>query len=98
MFSSKEFCFIVDNPFRVGDEHELFFQCPAEDVTVLPETATMLDVLVQTGVFSSKTQARKDPKWGKNLEIPEGFTHWDKLGKRRNIVSLFRPMEFSDED
>ena len=34
MFSSKEFCFIVDNPFRVGDEHELFFQCPAEDVTV----------------------------------------------------------------
>jgi hypothetical protein len=48
--------------------------------------------------MATRPKARKDPKWGKNLEIPEGFTHWDKLGKRRNIVSLFRPMDFSNED
>tara|TARA_R100000808_G_C2151839_1_gene161009 strand:- start:2662 stop:2970 length:309 start_codon:yes stop_codon:yes gene_type:complete len=93
----NEFCFIVDNDFRVGDEHELFFQCPAEDVTVLPETATMLDVLVQVGIFKSKSQARKDPKWGKNLEIPQGFTHFPKLGKKRRDVAILRPMEIIGE-
>ncbi|MCS5594489.1 MAG: hypothetical protein NZ730_08115 [Porticoccaceae bacterium] len=86
-----EFCFLVDNGLLIGDEAEMFFQCSHDEVIVLPENASMADVLVQCGIFKSKSQVRKDAKWGKNLEIPQGFTHFPKLGKKRRDVAIFRP-------
>jgi len=86
-----EFCFVIDNGNLVGDEHEIFFQCRKEDITVLHAEASMADVLVHCGVFRSKSQARKDQKWGKKLDINPGFTHIPSLGKKRRNIAIFLP-------
>lgn len=88
---SHEFCFVVDNGNLLGDEHELFFQCPAEDVITLDKDATMADILVHCGVFRSKSQARKDQKWGQKLDIHLGFTHIPSLGKKRRNIAILKP-------
>ena len=86
-----EFCFVIDNGNLQGDEHDLFFQCPKEDVVVLHKDATMADVLVHAGIFKSKTQVRKDQKWGKNLELHWGFDHHPRIGKKRMNIAIFKP-------
>jgi len=85
--NNNEYNFIVKNQFLVGDEQQLFF-C-GEPVTFLEPTVDMFDILVQTGIFASKSQARKS---GRDKEIPEGFTDMI-IGKLRKRICIFNPTE-----
>lgn len=70
----------------------MFFD--AEDVTLIQPNSTMLDVLVHVGIFSSKSQDRKN--WNniaskldlKSFEIPEGWSDFDKVGKLKHRITI----------
>lgn len=80
--------FIVMNDFVQGDERDLFFS--GESSVPLEPNATMWDVLFMAGIFPSKSQARKN--WNRTgAEIPEGFSHFQHIGKRHNEVCVFKP-------
>ena len=91
-----EFNFCIDNGNLFGDEsHRLFND---EPVTVLPNGTDFHDILVLLGVFPSKSQVRKDPKWGSQQEIPEGFTTWHRVGKLRLRIDILRPCPVDREE
>ncbi len=81
--------FIINNEHIVGDEQELFFQ--GEPVKYLDKNSDMFDILVNMGVFNSKSDARKDLKWGKIKDIPYGFTRICDIGKRRMELCILKP-------
>ena len=50
-----------------------------------------IDCLVELGVFSSKSRARKN--WRGPIQIPEGFSHFERLGKHKNELVIWLPKE-----
>ncbi len=84
----RENNFIIQNGNEVSGDQELFF--PGEDVTFLPDTVDIYDILVRVGIFPSKSQARKN--WNKTgKEIPEGFSHFDRVGKLNKTITILNP-------
>lgn len=58
-----------------------------DPVTVLPANATMFDVLAQAGIFSSKSDARKN--WKGVVEIPWGWSEFT-VGKLKHQVFIWK--------
>lgn len=54
----------------------------------LPRTATMIDVLVAAGVFSSKNDARRN--WKGDIQIPEGMTDLNNIGKLKKRIFIHK--------
>lgn len=75
--------FIVNKEGFVGDEQALFFD--NEPIEFVPNTWTMIDLLVHVGLFPSKGQARKN--WKQETEIPEGFSQF-VVGKLKNKITI----------
>jgi len=60
----------------------------AEDTEITAfHSVTMIDLLVATGCFPSKGQARKN--WKGPIEVPLGFSTWE-VGKRRVRLDIHR--------
>ncbi len=93
MAITQDLCFVVDNPSLDPRDPALFFD--TEDVEVLPPTATMVDVVVQAGVFSSRGQAKKNGWKGK--QIPAGFSEF-KVGKLNHQITILNPASTWEED
>jgi len=85
--------FVIDNSFLTVRDIELFFG--REDVTVLPATASMLDILVETGIFQSKGAARKNG-WENKQAIPLGFSEFE-IGKLKHCITILKPSEVWEE-
>lgn len=51
----------------------------------------VLDFLVELSVFKSKSQARKN--WKGPVEIPDGFTDLQRLGKERHRLTIWKPIK-----
>lgn len=82
----SEFNVLIDHPnFSKRDERLIF-----EDRTFvrLPRTATMIDVLVAAGIFSSKGQAKKN--WKGAVDIDIGITEFT-AGKLRTHIFIHKP-------
>ena len=58
-------------------------------ITWFDDTHTMLDILVLSGVFKTKTQARKNlpPILEENINIPFGWFQFI-AGKKRTIINI----------
>jgi len=82
--------FIVLNEHLVGNEIEAFFDGEAVE-WIEPET-TMWDLLVRCGIFPSKSQARKAPKWKNAGETPKGWTDHQRIGKFNIRITVLSPM------
>ena len=86
------FNFVVEDaeccPLLCGDKHDLM-----SPIVRVPLGTTMLDLLVLSGFFLSKGQARKN--WRGPIEIPPGYSEFEVgKGQRRQvffIVSPFNP-------
>lgn len=93
---------IVETPFVLPDDDVRIF---ADNNGVLPvpvarvpESATMLDILVQTGISPSKNEARRI--WpavakkhgidGESTRVPDGFTLLT-IGKPRHSLGIWKP-------
>jgi hypothetical protein len=81
----------IDKNYVVVNEHfkrndaEVFF--PGERVIYIAGAFTMWDILHHAGLFGSKGQARKN--WKRTgAEIPEGFSHFDHIGKRNSELAI----------
>lgn len=95
---------IIDNEFVQAGDQELIFQ--DEPVTVLPGNASILDVLVASGISKSKGQARKtahlewvgdDNSFEKKVPSIEtvlrpGFSEF-RSGKLNHMVTIWNPTE-----
>jgi len=79
--------FVVQNEFLRGDEGTLFFG--GEEIALLDKEQTMLDVLVNAGVFSSKGQAKKNG-WADKATIPPGLS-CHVVGKLRHHIWILNP-------
>lgn len=80
--------FIIMNDNNDPRDIELFFD--NEDVTFVPG-GDMFDILVQVGIFPSRSQARKN--WIKTgREIPDGFTDIQKVGKQWHRITILKPI------
>jgi hypothetical protein len=79
--------FVVDDTDLTRRDIELLFPDP-DAVQHLDASATMADVLVQLGIYSSKSQARKN--WKHEIDIPEGFNSWSQVGKMRVTISTHK--------
>lgn len=86
--------FVVDNEFVQGDESKVFFH--GEDVEHIRPDADLPQVLFKAGVFSSRTQAKKNlNSWLEKLgwddgELPGGFIQF-RAGKKNFLVTVLKP-------
>lgn len=88
-----EFNVIIKNQFFQEGDIKLFFaEETPPNLREMPEGTDMWTVLAELGLFPSKSQARKDPKWGKILEVPKGFNEFI-FGKKKIKVFIFNPSE-----
>jgi len=85
----NNFNFIVSNGNQKIEDEELFFGI--EKVSYISDIYNMSDVLVDCGVFKSKSQARKN--WKKSgMRIPEGFSEFKNIGKLRKSITILNPI------
>ena len=90
--------YIVINGNNERDDAELFFHgfddipaYPDDDVTYIAGGFTMWDILFHAGLFSSKSQARKN--WTRTGEaIPKGFSHFIHLGCAHSEIAILNPI------
>lgn len=94
---------IIDNGKVQADDKTLIF-CE-EEVLLLPGESDLLDVLVSTGIFQSKGQARKtgfinlhtgsgkfEKLAAKDTALPTGFSEfW--VGKLKHWITIWNPTE-----
>jgi len=55
---------------------------------LLGADATMVDALVQAGLFKSKGDARKN--WTKGFDIPDGYSEWLDIGKAKSSIYILK--------
>ncbi len=85
--SGKDYCFTVKGNNNTNEEEITFML--GDDVIILDSDATMADIMAISGIYNSKTKARKD---GWNKPIPNGF--WDKIiGKMHTHIWIWNPGE-----
>jgi hypothetical protein len=85
MKNALDINFIIDNGLNEPDDTRLFGLTPAIH---LPDTATMFDILATAGIFSSKSEARKN--WRGVVEIPKGFSQFE-VGKLKHQITILNP-------
>jgi hypothetical protein len=95
MSMGKEFNFVIDNENFLDNEdliESLFDLNETETVQIVPSTFDVFDMLVDAGLFRSKSEARKNWKrTGK--DVPEGFTDIKDIGKLHNRLTIWNPKE-----
>lgn len=87
--------FVVKNQWWTQKEEDQLFQGwdlnDKDPVTYIESHQDMFDILVDTGLFKSRSEARKN--WTKTTkEIPQGFTLLEKLGKRHLTIAIWVPI------
>ena len=86
-----DFNFVVHNEHFEGNRDLLGPLFGGEDFEILGEEEDMWGILVRCGVFPSRGQARKN--WRKtNKEIPDGFSIFEGVGKKRHTITIWKPL------
>lgn len=79
----SEFNIIVENSeFRESDLLLFFGEQSPPNLIRIPADSNMWDLLAEAGLFPSRSQARKDPKYGSMLKIPDGWSEF-KFGRKK---------------
>lgn len=74
-------------PYLFGDEIN---RMPTT-ILYVSEGYDMYDVLVEFGLFASRSDARKN--WTRTgQEIPNGFSDFEGIGKRNNRLTIWKPI------
>lgn len=61
------------------------------EIIFVNEPIDMYDILVQAGIFKSKSDAKKN--WKRTgREIPKGFSDFQKIGKLNNRITIWLPI------
>ena len=94
MSMGQEFNFIIDNENMEpnADLIESLFDLNETDVLMFRQNVDMFDLLVEAGLFRSKSEARKNWKRSEK-EIPEGFTDLKNLGKLHHRLTIWNPIK-----
>jgi len=82
--------FIIDTGLQTDADFRVLFD--GEPVEIRPVGTTLADLLVECGIFPSKSQARKNGY----LELPTGWTDLT-IGKLKNRVCVWWPTLDIDE-
>ena len=87
---------LIGKGIRESDKEGFFGPLVPEDVFVIkPEETKWVDLLVEFGVFQSKSQARKaSEQWA--LPIPEGWTDV-VVGKLKTRICILKISNFQNE-
>jgi len=97
MNMGKEFNFVIDNENFDNNKDliESLFELESDEMLrMIPVELDfdMFDILVEAGLFRSKSDARKNWKrTGK--DVPEGFTDIKDIGKLHNRLTIWNPKE-----
>ena len=88
MTAGESFQFLIVNEHGdVKKDSELFLETDEHIEVIKDGEKDLLDILVITGIFPSKGQARKN---GWKPEIPNGFSLFERLGKFKKTISIFK--------
>jgi hypothetical protein len=82
-------CIIVDNGNAKQSDEQLFFgdkEGNLPKIFWVPRETNMLDLLVQTGIFSSKGEAKRNG-WKDKKDIPNGFSE-TTVGKLKHCLTI----------
>lgn len=82
-------CIIVDNGNAKQSDAHLFFadnKGNKPKIFWVPRETDMLDLLVQTGIFTSKGEAKRNG-WKDKRNIPEGFSE-TTVGKLKHCLTI----------
>ena len=61
-----------------------------EGITWFLKDVDMYDLLIKSGLFISRSEAKRN--WKGDKEIPLGFSDFERLGRRHDIrISIFNP-------
>lgn len=102
MAMGQEFNFVIDNEnLKPNDDliKGLFDLKSDDSMRIVPMELDfdMFDILVEIGLFRSKSEARKNWKrTGKN--IPEGFTDIKNIGKLHHRLTIWNPIGGHDDE
>lgn len=77
--------FIIDTGHQTKADFQVLFS--GEPVEIRPVGTTLADILVECGIFPSKSQARKNGY----LELSPGWTDLT-IGKLRNRICVWWPL------
>lgn len=83
---------VVDHPNRYGLDDRLFQEIvfESDQVNIVDRKLQLLDILVQSGLFKSRNDARKN--WNRSFVMKEGMNRFERFGKlKRNIYILCLP-------
>ena len=91
MSMGQEFNFIIVNENFESNKDLVDLLFSDEDIQTLSTNADMFDILVLTGLFRSKSEARKN--WNRTgKDIPDGFTDIERIGKLKHRLTIWKPM------
>lgn len=87
---TKDINVVVDNGHI--DESLLDAMFDGEDFIIVSADRDMFGILAEAGLFPSRSQAMKN--WKRTgPEVPDGFTHIEGIGKKRNSIAIWKPKE-----
>lgn len=75
---------IIDNQYLQSNDKEILF---GEELVYLTKTTDLPQLLVELGIYKSKSEARKANRIG---NIAEGWTHNFKASKK-NYIYIWNP-------
>jgi len=85
---TREIDVIVDTPWSEERDEFLFFSTEGKALHV-PVDTDMLTLLVQVGLFSSKSEVRRN--WKHRFDIPWGYSSFT-VGKLKNKLTILKAM------
>lgn len=92
MSMGKEFNFVITNENLNENSDLIDALFGGEGFVPLSTGADMFDILVMTGMFRSKSDARKN--WNRTGQsVPEGFTDLERIGKLKKRITIWNPVK-----
>lgn len=94
IWDNNDLHIVIDHPSRDAEDDKLFRKIifESEVINIVPRGTSLLDILVESGFFKSKNEARKN--WSRG-EMVSGMNRFERIGKmKRNLYILNLPDDF----
>jgi len=98
LIKTTEFNIVIKNEFYEREKDLIPGLFNGEEIVLVDSSLDMYDILKMCGLFSSKSEARKNwTRTGK--EVPKGFSDFERIGKMKHRLTIFNPIKtISDHD
>lgn len=88
-----EYNFVIRNEYYEQEKDLIYgmFRRGIDEITYIDYPRDMYDLLVNAGIFTSRSKARS--QWDGDKDIPKGYSEFKKLGKYKKGIFIFNPID-----